>query len=369
MAIVNLLLLLCCLTGLLGAQSLAIFAGPVGGVAPWDPDSIQEGIGGSEEAIIYVSHELAQMGYQVTVFGDVPPDSRHSDPGCNPRYLNLDHETARFDVGIVWRMPWLVELVRSRARQLYFWPHDVYTAALGKLYTDPQIHQFDGVLWLSDWQSAQWTRERPHFGDLPHQMCGNGIQPTQFMSVIERTNPYACIYASNYTRGLSYLLDIWPIVHHLFPRATLDIYYGWTPDVSSELRAHLEQQFQLLEPLGVRHHGRVGHQQLNQAFAQASFWTYPCLFDETFCITALRAQFSGAIPVVLHRAALKETVRYGYVCEASKDYLPMLIVALTEAESTPLSDRQKMSQFILEKHTWHQVATRWNALFRGKVLR
>ncbi len=41
------------------AESILISTFAVKGVKPWDPDSIKQGITGSEEAVIYMSQKLA----------------------------------------------------------------------------------------------------------------------------------------------------------------------------------------------------------------------------------------------------------------------------------------------------------------------
>ena len=56
-------------------KKIGIFTYPFEGVPAWDPDSILEGISGSEEAVIYMANELAHLNYEVYVIGNPP---RHS---------------------------------------------------------------------------------------------------------------------------------------------------------------------------------------------------------------------------------------------------------------------------------------------------
>jgi len=96
------------------------------------------------------------------------------------------------------------------------------------------------------------------------------------------------IYASNPTRGLLVLLQLWPKIKATVPAATLDIYNDYLPG-SSERKYTLK----LVDSLdGVRWHGMVGHAELSDAFARASLWLYPTSFPEISCITAMRAQVS-----------------------------------------------------------------------------
>lgn len=341
--------------------SIAIFTFPVANLAPWDPDSIHGGITGSEEAVIYMSQELAALGYRVTVYGDPPEGSRFKDRDANPRYLPLSTPLdQKFDIGIAWRMPQAAPYLKQFASKVYLWPHDAHDSPL----SDEEIESFAGVLWLTEYQRARWVQANPLMAKFT-AIFGNGIDPSQFAPIAERENPYSCIYGSNYARGLSLLLDFWPAIKKRFPRATLDIYYGWNHWglLSPFLEAKMRRQVAAYTILGVIEHGLVGHRDLNEAYGKASFWTYPCQGEEVFCITALRAQMSGAIPVILDRYCLNETVLYGYSCLEPSAYLSTLLHAMEEAERITLQERESMRPFILENYTWKVIAEKWKREF------
>jgi len=318
----------------------------------WDPDSVRTGIAGSEEAVIYAAQALARSGYRVLVFNQPPPHSIHSRPEANPRYLSQSDITV--DIAIICRSPYLVKNVR--ARKMFLWPQDTWESPLAEWLIDA----FDDVFWISRWQRDQWVEVNPRFARFS-SIFGNGLTPETFGAISPRSNPHSCIYASNYGRGLSLLLDLWPEVKMQFPKCTLDIYYGWkhwgalTEAQESDLRRKLRE----LKTLDVREHGMVGHQEIAQAFGRASFWTYPCTKDETFCITAIKAQFAGAVPVILESSALTEVVQHGFKCSRKEDYLMTLLSALKNGETISLAEREKMGRFILEKFTWKQIVSQW----------
>lgn len=345
-------------------KNLGIMLYKVAGSQQWDPESIKKGITGSEEAVIYISKELANLGYQVIVYGDPPRGSLHSMPAANPRYVSMNSlEPEKLDIAVSWRMPHKAAEFRKRAAKVYFWPHDTFYWKL----TDEQINGFDDVLWLSEWQRAQWISINPGFVKYT-KIFGNGVVAEQFKPVKQPKNPYACIYGSNYSRGLDLLLSVWPNIKKEFPAATLDIYYGWqhwgtlTPEKEAKLRALVAA----LEPLDVREHGLVSHQELNDAFGNASFWTYPCTAPEVFCITAIRAQLSGAVPVIIQGSGLQETVPHGFACKTAEEYEATLLKAMRQAEGITLAERRAMGDFIRKKYTWKEVARQWQALFEGQ---
>jgi glycosyltransferase involved in cell wall biosynthesis len=349
------------------AQTIGIFTYKVHGMKQWDPDSITSGITGSEEAVIYMSQKLAKLGYKVYVFGNPPENSSHSLPEANPRYVDVLFDVGEIlDIGIAWRTPKNATTLKKKARKVYLWPHDIsnYTVE------SSEINGFDDVLWLSKWQRDQWISVNPGFAKFT-KIFGNGVNPDQFKEPVERNNPYACIYSSNYGQGLEYLLDIWPTIKQKFPKATLDIYYGWKHwgFLSPEKEASMRSQIKNLALMGVHEHGLVGHDELNKAYEKASFWVYPLKNHETFCITALRAQLSGTIPVIIEKTALKETVRNGFTCTGPDGYCETLLKALSCAEVITVKERKKNGDFVRKEYTWEAIAKKWQALFDSEPIK
>lgn len=342
-------------------ETIGIFTYKVLGVNPWDPDSVKMGIAGSEEAVIYVAEKLAKIGYRVLVYADPPQGSLHSLPGANPRYVDVNFDDKTFlDIAIAWRQPYDALRLKGRAKKVYLWPHDTFHSKMAA----SEIEAFDDVLWLSEWQRRQWISVNPPFAKFT-KIFGNAINPESERRIQRRDNPYSCIYGSNYARGLDVLLNIWPNIRQRFPKATLDIYYGWQHWglLSREKEADMRAQIAALRAFGVQDHGKVGHEELQRAYERASFWTYPCTDLETFCITAIRAQLAGAMPVIIEGSALSETVRHGFKCPSSEDYEKTLLQALQQAENITLEERKKMGEFILNEFTWEILAKKWAELF------
>ena len=340
-------------------RTIVIFAFVVDSL--WDPDTVKSGLPGSEEALVYLSQALANLNYQVTVLVKPPDNSPHSKPNANPRFIEENPKSGEnYDIGISWRMPTIATYMRTLAKKVYLWPHET----IHEKFTNDQMISFDDVIWLSEWQRKQWIFHNPVFAKYT-RVFGNGIDPTQFQPIKERDNPYSCIYGSNYGRGLRILLEIWPKVRKAFPKATLDIYYGWRHwgALSVQQEKDLRNLVLKSSTMDVKDHGLVSHEQLAEAYQIASLWTYPCIANETFCISALKAQLSGTIPVIIQGSALTETVRYGYQCSKPEEYLDLLLHAMSEAESITLAQRQAMGRFILENYTWVHIANRLKQLF------
>lgn len=85
-------------------KSIVYFCGQ--GYEEWGPHTQDKGMGGSEEAVLYLTPELVKLGYDVTVYGEVKEPIEHKGVKYLPwRWVDKrDH----FDTLIIWRNPPLV---------------------------------------------------------------------------------------------------------------------------------------------------------------------------------------------------------------------------------------------------------------------
>src|SRR5439155_23259345 len=125
-----------------------------------------------------------------------------------------------YDIAICWRdIDNTFRISKRIAKKTIFWPHDI-------LYREsPLLAQVDAIFWLSDYQRLQYTSIQPSLASVPSFKIGNGIKANAECN--EKRDPFRCIYASNYSRGLETLLDIWPSILTVYPSCSLHIFYGW----------------------------------------------------------------------------------------------------------------------------------------------
>jgi len=88
------------------------------------------------------------------------------------------------------------------------------------------------------------------------------------------------------------------------------------------------------------------------------------------CITAMKCQAWGAIPVVINYAGIRETVKFGvkvegdiYDQETKDDYVKQL-VALLKDDKRQEKIRKEMIPWALENFTWESVAKQWTEEFK-----
>lgn len=350
---------------------IAILGYPIKMVGQWDPSFVSKGLPGSEECAVYGSNELARRGYIVKVFMDPPTNSIWSSPFSNPQWVHTDvfydlNNKETFDLVIMWRRP-DVETGKHRGKKVILWIHDYLEQKIDK------FPLFDGIFFLSESNRQQYYSQcADDIKSIPNKICGNGVVLDQFTKPMNFSNPYSIGYYSNYSRGLLILLLLWQDIRKEFPTATLDIYYGrqtWGCLTEQQLNMTINK-IKELENSGVTERGKVGHQELADRMQSTSVLAYPCTaLGETFCITVVKAQLAGCIPVTTRIAALDETVHKEAptvpFCRNEKEaymYRDKLLETLRRIrDSKPediVAERKKYIEFA-KQFSWEKCVDKW----------
>ena len=354
------------------SSEIAILCGK--GFEKWSPKNLEGGIGGSEEAVIYLSKELTKLGWKVTVFAD-PQEDKGIYDGVTYlpyQYLNLNDT---FNVFIAWRNIAFLDN-KIKARKAYLWLHDIQNSLE---YRPERVEKINKIFALSKWH----RNNMPNVHDDKFMLTANGLNLGHFELLdaenIER-NPHRVIWTSSYDRGLEHLLNIWPQVLEEVPDAELHIFYGWNLFESfyhnnPERMAWKAKVDKLMGQKGVFHHGRVGQLEVLRETYKSGVWAYPTHFGEISCITAMKCQAAGAIPVTTDYAALAETVRHGVkvgldndpdairTVEKQKEFAQNLVKILKD-EKVQEEIREKMMSDARNTFNWAKIATQWNDEFK-----
>lgn len=365
-------------------------------VVPGTPQPFDENggggmLGGSEEAVMYLTRELALLGRNVRVFGVLPP---HRVPG--PDKYGVDWqpvETLNFDdeLGtlVLWRSPGLLLKLMQEAStrgnalpgvvQAYLWLHD---SGLG---VHPQHVQHLGkgcnaAVVLSDFHERM-IRRAGYDGAFVH--LSNGITEADFEPFIDETafdlapagerDPFSVVYSSCPSRGLGVLLREWPRIKAAVPQARLDIYYDWTMLEAFQPQKYDEvvKLYEAVQHLDVKHHGGVDHDTLHAALRKANVWAYSHFESpevETFCISAVKALAAGATVLTVPNGALPEvTAGDAHMVTSPDAYVEKLIGFLKNSEG--VAARRERAKRALARYGWKPVAERFSKVwsFREKM--
>jgi glycosyltransferase involved in cell wall biosynthesis len=347
---------------------IAIWTGPAW--EAWSPESLKTGIGGSETAAIFMAAELARRGHQVWLLG--MHDGRENDVEYvhHDRALKQAGPWKDLDVFIVSRQPLVLHDASFSWRAAYVWCHDIHCGAAPEVKT--ALLKADAVLALSSWHKSHLHHTYPFLGDHHVVKTRNGIATGRFGKKPNKVGN-KLIYASSPDRGIERLLSLWPRIRAEVSNAELEIYYGFntwrmmcqgfSDQKGLERIAYYEDLLTAKAPPGVKFMGRVGQNQLAEAYLKAKVWAYPTWFSETSCISAMEAQAGGCVPVTSALAALEETVRHGFLlngAENTREYGDAFVSTVVKL----LKDEVMREEYAAAGRTWAMGNLGWDLLVR-----
>lgn len=367
-------------------MDIAIYCGQTG--FEWSPESVKTGIGGSEEAVINLAPQLQKLGWNVTIYNSCGYRGYEQFvEGCDPviwrpfwEFNNKDH----WDVLISWRHP-LIFQYKEELKHIprkYVWLHDVLPK---EEFTSERLENINKVFPLSKFHRNLY----PNIPDKQIIVSANGIDPGHFdYPAPYGRKPHRLIYTSAPDRGLDVLTrKIFPMIRKEIPDAELHWIYGWQTYMSInagndeliswalELRKDIEQTEGMFDD------GRVGHLQVAREIQKSAIWIYPTMFPEIFCISAVKAQQGGAVPVVnvvtkidgkLVNQAVDEVVSDNNGIKTYFDNLyedPDQQAKYAKIVIDLMKDQDKLKAYresglsIHEKFNWASIAKQWSDEF------
>lgn len=350
-------------------------------VVPGTPQPFDENggggmLGGSEEAVMYLSRALAQLGRNVRIYAPLP---FHRLPGKDKygvdwqpmSHFNADHEHGTL---VVWRALGLVDqLAKARAKRnvdfpgigrSFLWLHDIGLGAPNEV-VENITNLLDGSIVLSEFHKSLTEQQ----GLVKATALSNGIVREDFEPHVGKweKDPNSVVYTSCPSRGLMALLDMWPEVKAAAPNAKLDIYYDWTMfrENQPENFEKITDKMKSVSGLDVVHHGGVPHAVLNEKLRRANIWAYSHFQNpmvETFCISAVKASASGCACLTVPNGALPEVAPMSRFETSVVAYKNALIEMLLKGGPS-LEERVAVAEDALERFSWDAVARRFSEVW------
>lgn len=342
-------------------RDLAIFCGSSS--EPWSPMSLERGIGGSEEAVIHLAKHLKEEGWNVVVYNNC---GNEEGEHAGVQYLPFWYFNPKdnFDVFVSWRLPQVFQW-DIQAKKRYLWMHDV--PSIGE-FSKERLARMDKIIVLSEYHKSLFIKTG--IPDEKFMISRNGVDVGNVKP--EKRIPTRAIYTSSPDRGLEQMLSVWPEIKAKVPEAELHVFYGWmTFEAANQNDPSLmkwkdDMMKKIKETKGIVYHGRVSHSELHQEFLKSGVFAYYCTFPEISCISAMKAQVLGCIPVTNTHAALAETVKQERFKVAStenpaKDTAS--IIEWRDAMIEALTTKEKIATKILTDFGWDGVAAQWTKEF------
>jgi hypothetical protein len=283
----------------------------------WSGQDIEtEGLGGSETFIVELTNQIQKLGkYNVVVFCITKTKSVFNGVCYKPlkEYVQFvkQHDV---ELTIVSRyseyIPFILE---TTTKSVYLLCHDTTPSGI----VIPKHPKLKRIICLSKWHIGEMIKVFPVFSTITAFMY-HGINMDMFQNATNKTmqkQRYKFIYSSFANRGLLILLQMWPHIQLKYPSASLyihcDIENEWLQQLCPE---HMKEIKNLLNQLQqntknqIYYMGWTNKYILAESWKTADVWFYPCIFEETFCLTALEAAITKTLAITTSLAALNETV-------------------------------------------------------------
>ena len=270
-------------------------------------------LGGTESCIAYLATELAKTEDVAILANTADAVTLRS-----VRHFHMTDSSAsqllsrqRFDVIVAVNAPSYGPQLRelSPTSRLILWNHHAPDQPAIQPLARPEVRRaFDAVVYVSQWQRAE-TEAR--FAGAPRpRVIGNGLTPSfeqMFTDAGEllSAKQWCAAYTSTPFRGLDLLLDVY---RQLDSPPTLEVFSSMQVYRADDTAFQAMYADARAQP-AVRYHGSVSQTRLAAAMRGVSFFCYPSVFPETFCIAALEAMAAGALVVTTDLGALASTTK------------------------------------------------------------
>lgn len=385
---------------------------------PYDGTTVfKQGLGGSESAVTLVSKELAQLGFDVTVFNNCNID--HASPGLydDVVYRPLTDLTQDFTFDIVISSRTVIPFVDpanygqlsdrrafpfqhmdlynrilSKAKMRILWMHDTF--CLGDLLIEELAlaNRITNIFTLSDWHLTYVANcdhgKRRNFEVLKKKffITRNGANNYIPEVDIRAKDRNLFVYNASVSKGMAPLVEhIWPRVKHYIPTAQLKIIGGYYRFSSNDEPDEQEKKWRSLadDPAnpskGIEFTGIIPQKEIAEILAKANFMIYPAAFPETFGISTLESLLYNTPSITCRFGALEEIAiedacyLIDYAIEPNSLFqhihLPSQVDKFVETvvrayNNTYLhQQKQYYCNIIKDVAGWDVVAKQWRQLF------
>ena len=310
----------------------------------YDGDTLKRGgLGGSESAVILVSEQLAQQGFNVTVYNAC--DEEGSTPGIYNGVTykplgSIANDRVVYDVVISSRCvtPFVPEhyfnypqttnrkyayqafdFIRKNAKLKVFWMHDTFCWGDDILEDLAVQNAIDEIWTLSDFH-AMYVMNCSHPRMRNYEVLRRKVWTTRngivkyFDSVdLSAKDPNMFIFNANMSKGLDPLLNlVWPRVQQRLPDARLTVIGGFYKLGAAFAHDNEETEFNKIAGAHfnnptITFTGIVSQQEVADLSAKASFFIYPTALPETYSISTLEALYANTPLLTCRFGAMEET--------------------------------------------------------------
>lgn len=323
------------------------------GITP--PDIYGRGVGGAELSMMTWAETMAGRGHVVKIYNNPKEPGLYNGVEYAPQ--NSFDPAADRDVFIVYRSP-NPHIQAARAGLTVFWSTDQFTVGHFGRDVFPFV---DRVVCISPYH-VDYHKRAYGIDDAKIGYIDLGVRLQDYRQDVERI-PGRCIFCSVPDRGLEILRLVWPEVKKEVPNASLVITSDYT--LWGARPNNHRHRLDWLHEQDVTFLGKVDRQRLAREQMAAVVQSYPCTYEELFCISAAECQTAGAVPVTSAFGALQTTNLWGILLTGNpmerawqKRFVSKVAAMLDRPPDTTM-----MQDLARRRFDWDRICGQWEDLF------
>lgn len=310
------------------------------------------GVGGAELALLTMCAAWKFHGHAVRLYNSPREYGRSTFEQYPVEAFNPQDER---DVLIIFRSPNPAALGAKGLK--VWWSCDQFTiddyAAFGK--------QVNKIVTISKYHSKYFLT---HYGLSDTVSIDLPVRTWEYKQAGEK-HPKQCLCTSMPDRGVKELQNMWGAIVAQVPDAQLVItsdWRLWAEWAGEDMVRPYKLSFARLP--NVTYLGAVRRPQLVQLQLQSSILTYPCTYEEMFCIAAAEAQVAGMLPITSDYGALS-TTNMGVVLSGNPqkaDWQERFIQTVVERLNAPekLQEEQcRLREIAMKRFSLETILDKW----------
>lgn len=339
----------------------------------WNPELFKtKGFGGSEEAVIHLSSQFKQLGWNVTVYANCGHKALVCDGVTWKPFWSWNYRDKQ-DVTIIWRHPKPLDF-DINSDKIFIDLHDVVPPGE---FNEKRLARIDKIFVKSNFH-------RSLFPNIPNEkfaVVPNGADLTPFKVKVTK-DPLLLINTSSPDRSLDVLPELFMRVKEKVPEAKCKWAYGW--DIFDDFYGGDEEKqtwkkgvIEKMKEAGIEVVGRLPQHEVAKLYLEGNILAYPTEFAEIDCISVRKAQAGGCFPITTDFSATRETNVHGTKVisfknndtwtkpgkwtfgiedeKTKEDWVDAVVKQLQK----PVGDRSEMQEWATD-FTWDKIAQQWN---------
>lgn len=255
----------------------------------------RNGVGGSEQYLLTLCDFWTKMGHSVTLYNDPLPGW---ESPFDQRKLSEFNPRDDRDILIMFRAPNSV-YQKSNGKRIFLSCDQQTTGDFRDF-----LSYTDRVVTISQFHANYFSKR---YGINNVDVIDIPIRLDDYVGDVEKI-PFSCTFNSVPDRGLPMLAKAWPQIVERVPEANLTVTGGWSLwNGMDDTNSLLPYRSLFRGMKNVDYRGAVKRSELIQIQKRSELFTYPCQYDELFCISCAEAQVAGAYPITSNVGALGTT--------------------------------------------------------------